>query len=577
MAGGASAAVVARRTVNARKRETLKPMIQQLFDEANVDGDIYINEKEMKIALSRYTKEHKTVSRGATLNATKFKKAVLRYGRGSKELDFDAFSNLIYDMHANPRDYFNDPPPTPYTGSMLGANKKLPYQDEVFHTYYAPSVVGTVALIIMANFIVNVIEKEIDADPDNPRYPEFWANADNAFNIIFIIELFANIYSTGGPIRRFWASGWNVFDTVIVTVSFLTMINALQPPLDQLKLLRAFRVFRLFKRVKALNQIIVSLFNSIPGVSNAFLVLFIFFCIYSILAVEIFRNFGMRGVYRTYDAATSEVKHVDATTPRGLNAGLEYYGTFMKAMFTMFQLMTTDSWTEGISRPLFFGFSNSLTVNAIVTGAFFVSFSILTSIVIINIVVAVLLDNFVDDSGSSFPPPDDDDDDDHVTLRGEKKTSKVAPAPPADTLESLPINKRASAADHTDGGSAASSSDFFGEGAVRWVTVPTEQLLSSLTALTTALVERKAKMNAMQKELDTLSAAFGMPRRSRPHPLTPRTLQLNMGENILKEGNSSAGAQSAGSAAREDSPDSVSTIAQEEDNNPIKKLEEPSA
>jgi hypothetical protein len=87
----------------------------------------------------------------------------------------------------------------------------------------------------------------------------------------------------------------------------------------------------------------------------------------------------------------------------------------------------------------------------------------------------------------------------------------------------------------------------------------------------------KAKMNAMQKELDTLSAAFGIPRRSRPPPLTPRTLQLNMGENILKEGNSSAGAQSAGSAAREDSPDSVSTIAQEEDNNPIKKLEEPSA
>ena len=563
MAGGASAAVTARRSVNAKKREKLKPMVQQLFDEANVDGDIYINEKEMKIALSRYTKEHKTVSRGATLNATKFKKAVLRYGRGSKELDFDAFSNLIYDMHANPRDYFNDPPPTPYKGSMLGANKKLPYQDEVFNTYYAPSVVGTVALIIMANFLVNVIEKEIDADPDNPRYPEFWANADNAFNIIFIIELFANIYSTGGPIRRFWASGWNVFDTVIVTVSFLTMINALKPPGDQLKLLRAFRVFRLFKRVKALNQIVVSLFNSIPGVSNAFFVLFIFFCIYSILAVEIFRNFGMRGVYRTYDAATGEVKHVDATTPRGLNAGLEYYGTFMKAMFTMFQVMTTDSWTEGISRPLIFGFSNSLTVNAIVTGVFFVSFSILTGIVIINIVVAVLLDKFVDNADQSPLPPDDDEDD-HVIHKGEKNTSKVAPAPPVDTPESSPINERASAAGHTDDGSAASSSEFVGEGAVRWVTVPTEQLLASLIALTTTLVERKAKMNAMQKELDTLSAAFGIPRRSKTQLLTPRTLQLNMGEN-MKEETSSAGAQSARSAAREDSPDSVSTIAQEED------------
>jgi hypothetical protein len=49
----------------------------------------------------------------------------------------------------------------------------LPYQDEVFNTYHAPRVVGTVALIIMANFLVNVIEKEIDADPDKPRYPEF--------------------------------------------------------------------------------------------------------------------------------------------------------------------------------------------------------------------------------------------------------------------------------------------------------------------------------------------------------------------------------------------------------------------
>ena len=563
MAGGASAAVTARRSVNAKKREKLKPMVQQLFDEANVDGDIYINEKEMKIALSRYIKEHKTVSRGATLNATKFKKAVLRYGRGSKELEYDAFSNLIYDMHANPRDYFNDPPPTPHKGSMLGANKKLPYQDEVFNTYYAPSVVGAVALIIVANFLVNVIEKEIDADPDNPRYPEFWANADTVFNIIFIIELFANIYSTGGPIRRFWAVGWNVFDTVIVTVSFLTMINALKPPGDQLKLLRAFRVFRLFKRVKALNQIVVSLFNSIPGVSNAFFVLFIFFCIYSILAVEIFRNFGVRGVYRTYDAATGEVTHVDATTPRGLNAGLEYYGTFMKAMFTMFQVMTTDSWTEGISRPLIFGFSNSLTVNAIVTGVFFVSFSILTGIVIINIVVAVLLDKFVDDADQSPLPPDDDEDD-HVIHKGEMNTSKVAPAPPVDTPESSPINERASAAGHTDDGSAASSSEFVGEGAVRWVTVPTEQLLASLIALTTTLVERKAKMNAMQKELDTLSAAFGIPRRSKTQLLTPRTLQLNMGEN-MKEETSSAGAQSARSAAREDSPDSVSTIAQEED------------
>merc|ERR1719310_2287090 len=104
----------------------------------------------------------------------------------------------------------------------------------------------------------------------------------------------------------FWRSGWNVFDTIIVTVGFLTMVNALGPPLDKLKLLRAFRVFRLFKRIESLNKIIVALLNSIPGVINAFVVMFIFFCIYAILAVEFFRDFGKDGEYVTWDSTNGK-------------------------------------------------------------------------------------------------------------------------------------------------------------------------------------------------------------------------------------------------------------------------------
>merc|ERR1712137_1009830 len=110
-------------------------------------------------------------------------------------------------------------------------------------------------------------------------------------------------------------SGWNVFDTIIVTVGVLTMVNVLSPPLDKLKLMRALRVFRLFKRIESLNNIIVALLKSIPGVVNAFVVMIVFYCIYAILAVELFRDFGEGGVYYTYDSTTNSEATNDAISP----------------------------------------------------------------------------------------------------------------------------------------------------------------------------------------------------------------------------------------------------------------------
>lgn len=79
-------------------------------------------------------------------------------------------------------------------------------------------------------------------------------------------------------------------------------------------------------------------------------------------------------------------------TARGFTFGHEYYGTFSRAMFTLFQVMTGESWSEAIARPLIFGYSQT---DAIVSGIFFVSFIIIAQFVLVNVVVAVLLDKFV--------------------------------------------------------------------------------------------------------------------------------------------------------------------------------------
>jgi len=227
-------------------------------------------------------------------------------------------------------------------------------------------------------------------------------------NIIFLFELMANMYAYGGPVKQFWASGWNIFDTIIVLVGVLTMVNVLKPPLNKLKLMRAFRVFRLFKRVQSLNKIIVALMNSIPGVVNAFVVMLVFFCIYAILAVELFRDFGEGGYYEVHDSTTGKISMINGTSPRGYDLGIEYYGTFMRALYTLFQVMTGESWSEAVARPLLFG----LYRDAFVVGIFFVSFIILTQIVLINVVVAVLLEKFV-----ASDPEDDIDEDVAVDAR----------------------------------------------------------------------------------------------------------------------------------------------------------------
>ena len=272
--------------------------------------------------------------------------------------------------------------------SVLGAGQQLPFQKAVRDFYKHPGTAGAVALIIMANFVINIVEKEIDPDAHGLRYPGFWYGADTFFNIIFIFELWANVWGYGGPVKE-WITGWNIFDTIIVAVGVATMANALGPPFDKLKLMRAFRVFRLFKRVKELNQIIVSILKSIPAVSYAFVVMFIFFAIYAILAVELFRDFGAGGYYETFNEVSGEMEHVNAMTPRGYVYGIEYYGTFSRALYTLFQVQTGESWSEAVARPVIFGGIHGLTA-----AVFFITFVILMQMVLVNVVVAVLLDSF---------------------------------------------------------------------------------------------------------------------------------------------------------------------------------------
>ena len=280
--------------------------------------------------------------------------------------------------------------------AMRKANVRLPYHRQVSRVYNSQILSGIFAACIMVNFALNILEMEID--PTGETYVGSWKALDNFFTIVFLVELVMNMYTCGGPHRRlFRCSAWNMFDTLVVVVGIILMSGADLGSLEHIKLLRAFRVLRLGSRIKSLNKIMVALIRCIPGVLSALVLMLLFFALYAIIAVDMFRKFGDGGTYKTWNEY-GNMTEISAVTSRGYWYGREYFGTFSKAMMTLYQVMTGESWAEAVVRPLLFGLYRD---DALFVSVYFVSFRLLLDLVMGNIVVAVLLDKFAMDTEES--------------------------------------------------------------------------------------------------------------------------------------------------------------------------------
>lgn len=232
-----------------------------------------------------------------------------------------------------------------------------------------------VAFLIAGNFLTNIVESTID--PQQQKYTvEFWY-VETSFTIAFFVELAVNMVAHW--FWEYWRSAWNVFDFIVVAIGLLILCDIDLGPLQILRMLRAFRVFRLFKKVSSFNKIIQSLAKAIPGVMNAFGILLLIMSIYAVLAVEFF--------------STAEGSGFE--TGRGLDHGTEYFGNFPKALYTMFQVLTGESWSEAVVRPLL---QDPHHLKILGGAFFFVSFIIVAQVILINVVIAVLLEKMVDES-----------------------------------------------------------------------------------------------------------------------------------------------------------------------------------
>lgn len=172
---------------------------------------------------------------------------------------------------------------------------------------------------------------------------------DRVALILFSIELSAKIWVYRG---RFFRSGWNLFDLTIVALSWLPTAG----PLAVLRTLRVLRAFRLMSAVPQMRSVVGALLGALPGMASIVAVLLLIFYVAAVMTTMLFG---------------AEFPH--------------WFGTIGASMFSLFQVMTLESWSMGIVRPVMEVYP--------MAWAFFVPFVIVTSFAVLNLFIALIVNS----------------------------------------------------------------------------------------------------------------------------------------------------------------------------------------
>ncbi|MFT5059753.1 MAG: voltage-gated sodium channel [Dinoroseobacter sp.] len=173
---------------------------------------------------------------------------------------------------------------------------------------------------------------------------------------IFVVELALKLLALG---PRFFRSGWNIFDFVIIGIS-------LTPGAQALSVLRALRILRLLRVISAaprLQRVVEGFITALPGMGSVFLLMSIIFYIGSVMATKLF----------------------GASFP-------QWFGSLGESAYSLFQIMTLESWSMGIVRPVMEIYPYAW--------AFFVPFIMMTTFAVVNLLVGLIVNSMQDAHGA---------------------------------------------------------------------------------------------------------------------------------------------------------------------------------
>lgn len=164
---------------------------------------------------------------------------------------------------------------------------------------------------------------------------------------IFVVELAIKLFAFG---PRFFRNPWNVFDLIVVGIALVPASG----PLAVLRTLRVLRVLRLVSTMPRLRFVVEALLSAVPGISAIAGLMGLVYYVFAIIATGLF----------------------GPTFP-------DWFGTLGNSLYSLFQIMTLESWSMGIVRPVMEVFPYAW--------AFFVPFILIATFTMLNLFIAIIV------------------------------------------------------------------------------------------------------------------------------------------------------------------------------------------
>ncbi|WP_083793254.1 ion transporter [Pseudovibrio sp. JE062] len=170
---------------------------------------------------------------------------------------------------------------------------------------------------------------------------------DELILAIFVVELTLRIIAFG---PSFFKGPWNLFDFFIISIALVPATG----PATILRSLRILRILRLISVVPSLRSVIGGLILALPGMGSIVLLMGLVFYVFSVMATRLY----------------------GAVFP-------EWFGSIGASAYSLFQIMTLESWSMGIVRPVMEVFPNAWM--------FFIPFILCTAFTVLNLFIGIIV------------------------------------------------------------------------------------------------------------------------------------------------------------------------------------------
>lgn len=170
---------------------------------------------------------------------------------------------------------------------------------------------------------------------------------DQAILAVFVAEIIARLLVHRAA---FFRDPWSIFDFIVVGIALIPTTGAF----SVLRALRVLRVLRLITTVPSLQRVVGGLIAALPGMASVVALLSLLFYVFSVMATKLFG---------------SEFP--------------DWFGSIGASAYSLFQIMTLESWSMGIVRPVMEVFPYAWT--------FFVPYIVVTTFAVLNLFIGIVV------------------------------------------------------------------------------------------------------------------------------------------------------------------------------------------